>query len=127
MKNINTASRPAAIARATLEGEIARAEGARAVAVGHFREATRLEDTLAYDEPHLWLAPTRHALGTILLEAGGPPGAGRGFPGGPPPYPREGWSLPGLARAQRDLGLDAEPTEKQFRAAWAAADYALPR
>lgn len=127
VKNINTASRLAAIARATLEGEIARAEGNLAAAVERLREATRHEDSLAYDEPHLWLAPTRHALGTVLLEAGRPAEAERVFREDLTHYPENGWSLAGLARAQRDLGLDAEETERRFRAAWRAADFALPR
>jgi tetratricopeptide (TPR) repeat protein len=127
VKNINTASRLAAIARATLEGEIARAEGDRARAVERFREATRLEDGLAYDEPHLWLAPTRHALGAMLLEAGRPAEAERVFREDLSHYPENGWSLAGLARAQRDQGHDAQETERRFRAAWQAADIALPR
>jgi tetratricopeptide (TPR) repeat protein len=127
VKNINTASRLAAIARATLEGEIARAEGDRARAVDRFREATRLEDGLAYDEPHLWLAPTRHALGAMLLEAGRPAEAERVFREDLAHYPENGWSLAGLARAQRDQGLDAQEAESRFRAAWRAADFDLPR
>ena len=42
-----------------------------------------------YDEPHLWLAPTRHALGAALLAAG-QAGAGRaGLSPGPAPLPRQ--------------------------------------
>jgi len=127
VKNINTAARLVAIARATLQAEIARAGADHAGAVDRLREATRLEDGLAYDEPHLWLAPTRHALGAALLEAGRPAEAERVFREDLVHYPENGWSLAGLARAQRDQGKDAEDTERRFRTAWRAADFALPR
>ncbi len=124
VKNINTASSLAAIARATLEAEIARAEGDRVRAVERLREATRLEDGLAYDEPHLWLAPTRHALGAALLEAGRPAEAERTFREDLRHYPENGWSLRGLARALRDQGLAADDADARWRAAWRDADFA---
>ena len=123
VKNINTATSLAAIAQATLEAEIARAEGDRVRAVERLREATRLEDGLAYDEPHLWLAPTRHALGATLLEAGRPAEAERVFREDLRHYPENGWSLRGLARALRDQGPPAEEVEARLRAAWKDADF----
>lgn len=39
-------------------------------AFAHLREAVRLDDGLAYDEPWGWMQPARHALGALLLEQG---------------------------------------------------------
>ncbi len=72
IKNINPARRLVRIATLTLAADIATAEGRAAEAVAPLLEATAVEDALAYDEPHLWLAPTRHALGAALLAAGQP-------------------------------------------------------
>ncbi len=127
VKNINTASSLAAIARATLEAEIARAEGDRVRAVERLREATRLEDGLAYDEPHLWLAPTRHALGAALLAIGRHDDAARVYREDLAHYPDNGWSLSGLAAALRGAGRAdaAAQVDAQARAAWRHADVPL--
>jgi tetratricopeptide (TPR) repeat protein len=125
VKNINTAARLADIARSTLAAEIARAEGDKARAVTLLRAAVATEDGLAYDEPHLWLAPTRQALGGALLEAGRPSEAERVFREDLARYPENGWSLHGLARALRDQGLAAEEVQARFRQAWREADFVL--
>ncbi len=70
VKNINPAEALVRIAARTLDADIASAENRLDVAVAMLVEATAIEDALAYDEPHLWLAPTRHALGAALLAAG---------------------------------------------------------
>ncbi len=70
IKNINPAEALVRIAALTLAADIAAAEKRLDVAVAKLVEATAVEDALAYDEPHLWLAPTRHALGAALLAAG---------------------------------------------------------
>jgi hypothetical protein len=57
---------------------------------GLLREATALEDGFNYDEPHLWLAPTRQALGAALLAAGQAAGGRAGVPRGPGHYPANG-------------------------------------
>jgi tetratricopeptide (TPR) repeat protein len=98
------------------------------VAVAKLVEATAVEDALAYDEPHLWLAPTRHALGAALLAAGRAADAERVYREDLRHYPANGWSLAGLAEAQRRQGrVDAAlDTERRFRIAWRDADVALP-
>ena len=73
VKNINPAAALVRIATLTLGADIATAEGRRDAAVAMLVDATAVEDGLAYDEPHLWLAPTRHALGAALLAAASRP------------------------------------------------------
>jgi tetratricopeptide (TPR) repeat protein len=128
VKNINTASSLAAIARNTLAAEIARAGGDLPAAVTLLRAAVAIEDGLAYDEPHLWLAPTRHALGEALLAARRPGQAERAFREDLAHYPGNGWSLQGLARALRAQGraAEADAVEAEARAAWREADFRLP-
>jgi tetratricopeptide (TPR) repeat protein len=127
VKNINTAQALAAIARNTLAAEIALQTGDAARAVALLRAAVVLEDGLAYDEPHLWLAPTRHALGAALLAAGQPAEAGAVFREDLKHYPENGWSLHGLAKSLRAQGMaaEADAMEQRFRKAWRNADFAL--
>jgi tetratricopeptide (TPR) repeat protein len=103
IKNINPAATLVRIASLTLQAELALARAEPAVAVALLREATAAEDTLAYDEPHLWLAPTRHALGAALLAAGDAAGATQVYSDDLRHYPGNGWSLGGLALALRQL------------------------
>ena len=124
VKNINAAEALVRIARLTLTADIATAEQRPADAVAALAEATAIEDALAYDEPHLWLAPTRHALGAALIDAGRAAEAERVYREDLAHYPDNGWSLAGLAQAQRRQGqLDAaQVTERRFLAAWRNAD-----
>jgi len=128
VKNINTAASLAAIARNTLEAEIARAQGDMPGSAALLRAAVAIEDGLAYDEPHLWLAPTRHALGEALLAARRPAEAERAFREDLAHYPDNGWSLHGLARALRSQGRmeESEAAGIRARAAWRHADIPLP-
>ncbi len=127
IKNVNPASGLVRIAALTLAADIAIAEDRAADAIAPLREATATEDALAHDEPHLWLAPTRHALGAALLAAGQPAEAERIYREDLRRYPENGWSLVGLAQAQRRQGHDeaARATETRFNAAWRHADVAL--
>jgi tetratricopeptide (TPR) repeat protein len=127
VKNINTAHALAAIARNTLAAEIALATGDVARAVALLRQAVALEDGLAYDEPHLWLAPARQALGNALLAAGRPAEAEVAWLEDLKHYPGNGWSLHGLGRSLRAQGraAEADAVEQRFRKAWQDADFAL--
>jgi len=127
IKNINPAQTLVRIAALTLTADIAAAEGRPADAVAPLVEATALEDALTYDEPHLWLAPTRHALGAALLAAGRPADAEKVYRDDLRRYPENGWSLTGLAEAQRRQGdqAGATDTEARARAAWSHADIPL--
>ncbi len=127
VKNINAASLLARIAALTLAADIATAEGRHADAVAKLEAATAIEDGLTYDEPHLWLAPTRHALGAALLAAGRPGDAATVYEQDLRHYPENGWSLAGLAEAMRRQGdaVAAHAVEQRFRAAWRRADFTL--
>jgi tetratricopeptide (TPR) repeat protein len=128
VKNINPATALVRIATLTLGADIAAAEGRADAAVAMLVEATAIEDGLAYDEPHLWLAPTRHALGAALLAAGRAAEAERVYREDLRHYPGTGWSLRGLADAQRRQGKAdaARETERRFGIAWRDADVTLP-
>jgi tetratricopeptide (TPR) repeat protein len=127
LKNINAAAALVTIARLTLGADIALADGHPEAAIAALTEATATEDGLAYDEPHLWLAPTRHALGAALLAAGRAADAERVYREDLAHYPDNGWSLAGLAAAQRRQGdaAAAAATQARFEVAWRAADITL--
>ncbi len=69
VKNLNPIAHLARIAALTLRADIALARGQAPAAIALLREATRIEDALEYDEPHLWLAPTRQALGRSIARS----------------------------------------------------------
>lgn len=124
VKNINAAASLARIAALTLRADVDLAERRAADAVERLREAVAVEDALTYDEPHLWLAPTRHALGAAQLAAGRGGDAERTFRADLAHYPENGWSLIGLARSLRAQGRNeaAKDVDRRFRTAWADAD-----
>jgi tetratricopeptide (TPR) repeat protein len=108
VKNLNATAHLARIAVLTLSADLVLAHGEPARAVVLLREATRIEDAFEYDEPHLWLAPTRHALGAALLAAGQPSEAEQVYRQDLQHYPENGWSLNGLAQALERQGLPAQ-------------------
>lgn len=124
LKNINLAAYIVRIAVLSLRAELAWAEDGPAAAVPLLREATRSEDALAGDEPHLWLAPTRHALGAALLAAGQAAEAAQVYREDLRHYPGNGWSLGGLALALQRLGQTAaaQHVANEARAAFAQAE-----
>jgi len=124
IKNINAAASLVQIATLTLQAELALARSEPAAAVSLLRAATAAEDTLAYDEPHLWLAPTRHALGAALLAAGQADAAAQAYREDLRHYPGNGWSLGGLALALQQLRQPeaAARAAAQARVAFAGAE-----
>ncbi|MCU0897792.1 MAG: hypothetical protein MUC55_09845 [Burkholderiales bacterium] len=129
VKNINFAASLARIAVLTLGGEIALAEGRTDAGLAQLTQAVAIEDALEYDEPHLWLAPTRHALGAALLAAGRPADAERAYREDLAHYPDNGWSLHGLSRALAAQGRvdEARKADAAYRAAWKSADFPLAK
>lgn len=127
VKNINTAASLAAIAHNTLAAELARAAGDMPGALALLRAAVAIEDGLTYDEPHLWFAPTRHALGEALFAARRPAESERAWREDLAHYPDNGWALHGLARALAAQGRAEEAAQARGRqrAAWGDADFAL--
>ncbi|MGB5850827.1 MAG: hypothetical protein WBG85_00900 [Rhodanobacter sp.] len=125
--DINRAGAVLHVADALLRGELLRTQGRHAQAVAALREAAAAEDALAYNEPADWPLPVRPYLGAALLEAGDAAGAAEAFNQDLKTYPRNGWSLFGLAQAQEKLGQAdaARATSKQQAAAWQWADAPL--
>jgi tetratricopeptide (TPR) repeat protein len=126
VKNINPAPQLLRIATLTLQADLATAAGQATRAVLLLREATAIEDALQYDEPHLWLAPTRHALGAALLATGQAAQAEAVFHQDLAHYPDNGWSLTGLAQALQALGQDGAARDARARAAKAFAGAVAP-
>jgi tetratricopeptide (TPR) repeat protein len=128
VKGVHATAALVQMAQLTLRADLALARGHGAAAVGGLQEAVALEDALEHDEPHLWLAPTRHALGAALLATGRASEAARVFEQDLRHYPGNGWSLAGLTQAQRLQGRAdlADATTARARHAWRDADIALP-
>ena len=105
------------IARHVVEGRIAQAEGDAERAVKEFRVAVAIQDTLPYLEPPFWYYPVRQSLGAALLEAGKPEEAETAFQQSLEQFPRNGWALYGLIKAQQAQGkaAAAQETERRFK------------
>jgi hypothetical protein len=121
------AARLLEIARYVLAGEIASAEKRHDDAVTHLDRATRLEDSLHYNEPPDWYYPVRHSLGAALLEAQRPVEAEVVYWQDLRKYPENGYALYGLWRAYEAQGKkdEAAEYEARYKTAWSAADAPL--
>lgn len=119
----NTSGEVLALAADVLAGHVAVARGDLPAAVAHLHAAVRREDALKYGEPPEWTVPVRQELGLVLLTAGRPDEAERVFRDALAQFPENGWSLHGLARAQRAQGRDAEAdaTTARWRRVWDGA------
>ena len=123
---INRADRLLDVAVALLRGELLRAHGRQADGIAALREAVVAEDALNYAEPPDWLLPVRPYLGAALLDAGRAREAIAVYREDLVKYPDNGWSLYGLAAAQRKLAdAGASDSARRFTAAWQWADIEL--
>jgi tetratricopeptide (TPR) repeat protein len=115
------------IGQHVLEGELAAARGDWSAAIRNLEEAVRREDALTYDEPPPWSYPARHSLGAVLLLAGRAAEAERVFRADLDIFPRNGWSLFGLAQAleARSEKSEAEKVRAELTEAWQNADVEL--
>jgi tetratricopeptide (TPR) repeat protein len=107
------------------KARIALAEGGRAAALMHLREAVAKEDALAYNEPSDEFFPVRHLLGAALLEAGRATEAEAVYREDLRRNPANGWALHGLAAALAAQGQDVTALKAQFAEAWRHADTRL--
>jgi len=125
--DINRADRVLEVAVAMLRGELALARGQRKTGIAALRAAVTAEDKLNYNEPPDWPLPVRPYLGAALLDAKRPKDAAVVYVEDLARYPENGWSLYGLARAQRALkqGSAAADSERRYVAAWQWADVEL--
>jgi tetratricopeptide (TPR) repeat protein len=124
---MNTADVVLRVADSLLRGELLRTRGRTPEALVALREAAAAEDLIHYNEPSDWPLPVRWYLGAALLEAGDARGAVEAYRQDLKTYPGNGWSLAGLARAQRALGdnAGAADSERRQAAAWQWADAPL--
>ncbi|HET8721293.1 MAG TPA: hypothetical protein VFM24_04655 [Nitrospira sp.] len=124
----NTSGQILGIAGEVLAGHIAEAKGDKRAAIGHLREALRLEDALTYGEPPEWSVPVRQELGMMLLRADQAAEAEQVFREDLKKFPDNGWSLRGAALALRREGRTEEAArmESRFKDVWASADVEGP-
>ncbi|MDI9237808.1 hypothetical protein QLQ15_02640 [Lysobacter sp. LF1] len=125
--DINRADHVLAVAEHMLRGEIALARGDRKAGIAALRKAVEAEDRLNYNEPPEWPLPVRPYLGAALLEAGRAKEAVVVYQEDLRRFPKNGWSLFGLAQAQRKLKQKdaAAETEALHASAWQWADVKL--
>jgi tetratricopeptide (TPR) repeat protein len=125
--DINHADAVLAVAVPLLQGELLRTQGRGREGIAALRAAVAVEDRLNYNEPADWPLPTRWYLGAALLESGDMRGAADAYRQDLKTYPENGWSLHGLAQAQRRLGdaAGAADSERRYRDAWQWADAPL--
>lgn len=97
--------------------------------VAHLEEAIAIQDALPYMEPPYWYFPVRQALGAALLAQGRAAEAEKTYRDDLGRFPRNGWSLFGLARSLEAQGKTAESRVvlEQFAQAWSRADVVLER
>lgn len=123
----NVAADVLAVADGLLEGEILIREGTTDKGLAALRAAVKKEDALRYDEPPDWIHPVRHALGASLLRAKQPAEAEAVYRQDLATWPKNGWSLFGLAASLEAQGKTAEAAvaRKNFEEAWRHADVAV--
>lgn len=121
VKNLHPVGTLLALAAHQLRAEQAAARGDADAAVAALQAAVALEDTLAYDEPHVVGAPVRQALGAALLAAGRPAEALRAYDEDLRHYPANAWSLQGRAQALNALGRPADAARAAADSAWSGA------
>jgi tetratricopeptide (TPR) repeat protein len=116
-----------AIGAQHLEGELASARGDTKAAIAALEEAVEQQDALGYMEPPPWYFPVRQTLGAVQLEAGRAKDAEASYRADLDQYPKNGWSLLGLAQSLEAQGRDGEADwARQGHAnAWARADVKL--
>lgn len=125
--DINTTAHIMKIAARVVAGELAAARGNLDAAIQHLEEGVALEDDLNYDEPPTWHHPVRQTLGAILLKADRPAEAEQVYRKDLERFPKNGWSLYGLAeslRAQAKIA-EAKKVQDRFEEAWQYADVTL--
>ncbi|MGE5177232.1 MAG: tetratricopeptide repeat protein [Hyphomicrobiales bacterium] len=110
-----------------LQGEIAARSGKTDDAIALLTKAVATHDALLYDEPPPWCATARQALGAVLLQAGRAKEAADVYREDLRRTPNNGWSLFGLAQAEKAMkdAAAAAKAEAAFRKVWHASDVTL--
>jgi tetratricopeptide (TPR) repeat protein len=123
----NKAGAVLGVASQVIQARIAAAQGQRDAAIGHWKIAVEIQDTLNYDEPADWYYPVRESLGAALLTAGKAADAESVFREDLRQNPRNPRSLFGLQEALRAQGKEADAAwvDRQFKETWKDADTTL--
>lgn len=103
-----------------VRGRVAWREGRLDDAETELRAAAMIQDGLPYMEPPYWYYPVRQTLAAVQLAAGRAEDAARNFTASLVVAPANGWSLWGLAQAQRAMGDEAAAaaTQSALARAW---------
>ena len=106
---------------------VADARGESDLMIAKLRAAVEAEHALPYMEPAFWIYPTRQTLGAALLKLGRAVEAETEFRADLDEFPRNGWSLFGLAEALKKQGkIDAAAmVEREFASEWEKSDVKL--
>jgi tetratricopeptide (TPR) repeat protein len=120
----HTARQLLGITGGILRAELYRNDQQPDSAIAAAAAAVALEDAMTYDEPEPLPFTPRHWLGALLLEAGRPADAERVYAADLEKHPNNGWSVYGLAAAQRAQRKTAEASasEGRFDQLWMRAD-----
>jgi len=124
---VASASQLLSIGAAHLDGEILASLGETDAALAALELAVSEQDLVAYMEPPPWYFPTRQALGAVLLDAGRADKAEAVYRRDLEQYPKNGWSLYGLAESleAQNKTRDAAWAKQGYQNAWARADVKL--
>jgi tetratricopeptide (TPR) repeat protein len=116
-----------AVAHHLAHAGVAEARGDHQTMITELRAAVEMEHMLPYMEPAFWIYPTRQTLGGALLKLGRGAEAEAEFRADLEEFPRNGWSLFGLAEALRKQGKveAAAMVDREFAAAWDKSDVKL--
>ena len=108
------------IARLTIIGRAAAAEGALETAIEAMEEVVALQDAIAYTEPPYWYYPSKQTLASMLLQAGKTERAEQLFLESLTESPNNAWVLYGLAEAYKAQGdkNGAKYANALFKDAW---------
>ena len=115
------------VARHLAHAGVRGARGDNEAMIAKLRAAVDAEHALPYMEPAYWIYPTRQTLAGALLRLGRAVEDEAEFRKDLEEFPRNGWSLYGLAQSLRKQGKPdaAAMVEREFATAWAGADTRL--
>lgn len=124
---INAARPVMALAVQMLKGEIAARGGKTEEAIALLTSAVAMQDGLRYDEPPPWCGSARQSLGAVLLAAGRAKDAADVYREDLKRMPMNGWSLYGLAKAEKAMKNHraAADAEARFQKVWAKSDVTI--
>ena len=131
VKSVDNPAFPASptlvVARHLAHASVAAARRDRQQNIALLRKAVEAEHALPYMEPSFWWYPTRQTLAAALLADGRATEAEQEFRTDLTEFPRNGWSLFGLAAALRaqNKGDAAAMVEREFALAWEKSDVKL--